>query len=112
MNIKIISDSTCDLSPELIEKHDSTAASLTQAPPALDAVQSISLQKQMAQQNKQRAAVKEVSFAVGDRVRHSVFGEGTILSVANMAGDSLLEIAFDKVGTKKVMAQYARIRKV
>lgn len=101
-----------EIHPELIEKHDSTAASLTQAPPALDAVQSISLQKQMAQQNKQRAAVKEVSFAVGDRVRHSVFGEGTILSVANMAGDSLLEIAFDKVGTKKVMAQYARIRKV
>ena len=40
------------------------------------------------------------------------FGEGTLLSVTPMGGDNLLEVAFDKVGTKKIMANFARIRKV
>ncbi|MBP0966865.1 MAG: ATP-binding domain-containing protein, partial [Oscillospiraceae bacterium] len=53
-----------------------------------------------------------VSFAPGDRVKSFVHGEGTVLSVSPMGGDSLLEIAFDQAGTKKIMAKYARIRKV
>ena len=52
------------------------------------------------------------SFSPGDRIRHSTFGEGTVLSAVSMAGDAMLEIAFDNVGTKKIMAKYARIRKV
>ena len=52
-----------------------------------------------------------VQLTVGDRVRHMTFGEGTLLSVTPMGGDNLLEIAFDKVGTKKIMANFARIRK-
>ncbi len=51
-------------------------------------------------------------FSPGDRIRHGTFGEGTVLSTVNMAGDAMLEIAFDNVGTKKIMAKYARIRKV
>lgn len=58
------------------------------------------------------AAEPSVSFAPGDRVRSFVHGEGTVLSVSAMGGDSLLEIAFDQAGTKKIMAKYARIRKV
>ena len=52
------------------------------------------------------------SFAPGDRVKHSTFGEGTVLSAVNLSGDAMLEIAFDSSGTKKIMAKYARIRKV
>ncbi len=52
------------------------------------------------------------SFATGDRVRHPVFGEGTILSTRAMAADTLLEVAFDTVGTKKLMATYAKLSKV
>ncbi|MBQ5335482.1 MAG: UvrD-helicase domain-containing protein [Oscillospiraceae bacterium] len=52
------------------------------------------------------------SFSAGDRVRHGSFGEGTVLSVTPMGGDCLLEIVFDKVGTKKIMANYARLRKL
>ena len=51
------------------------------------------------------------SFSAGDRVRHMTFGEGVILSTKNMGGDILYEIAFDKVGTKKLMATYARLKK-
>ena len=45
----------------------------------------------------------------GDRVRHKVFGEGMILSITPMANDRLVEIAFDTVGTKKLMANFARL---
>lgn len=50
-------------------------------------------------------------FAAGDRVRHLTFGAGTVLSVREMGADLLYEIAFDTVGTKKLMATYAKLKK-
>ena len=43
----------------------------------------------------------------GDMVKHAAFGRGLILSVMKMGGDALLEIAFDDIGTKKLMAKTA-----
>ena len=43
----------------------------------------------------------------GDMVEHTAFGRGMVLSVLKMGGDALLEIAFDQVGTKKLMAKTA-----
>ena len=43
----------------------------------------------------------------GDMVMHTAFGKGMVLSVLKMSGDALLEIAFDNVGTKKLMAKTA-----
>ena len=43
----------------------------------------------------------------GDMVQHTAFGQGLVLSVIKMGGDALLEIAFDKIGTKKLMAKTA-----
>lgn len=43
----------------------------------------------------------------GDMVQHAAFGKGLVLSVLKMGGDALLEIAFDQVGTKKLMAKSA-----
>ena len=40
-------------------------------------------------------------------VEHTAFGRGMVLSVLKMGGDALLEIAFDQVGTKKLMAKTA-----
>ena len=51
-------------------------------------------------------------FAVGDVVKHASFGTGKILSTSPMAGDTLLVIDFDKVGQKKLMANYAKLDKV
>jgi len=50
-------------------------------------------------------------FAVGDRVVHKTFGAGMIVSVMPMGSDTLLEIAFETVGTKKLMANFARLLK-
>ena len=43
----------------------------------------------------------------GDGVRHSAFGQGMVLSVRPMGGDALVEVAFDRVGTKKLMLKAA-----
>jgi DNA helicase-2/ATP-dependent DNA helicase PcrA len=45
----------------------------------------------------------------GDMVQHKAFGKGMVLSVLPMGNDALLEIAFDNVGTKKLMAKSASI---
>ena len=52
------------------------------------------------------------TFNAGDRVRHALFGDGLILSVKKIAADTLLEIAFDTKGTKKLMATYAKLQKL
>jgi DNA helicase-2/ATP-dependent DNA helicase PcrA len=49
------------------------------------------------------------SFKVGDTVKHKVFGTGVVLSAQAVGNDTLLEIAFDKSGTKKLMANYAKL---
>ena len=64
------------------------------------------------QKSRSKQPEPALSFSPGDRVKSFVHGEGTVLNVTPMGGDSLLEIAFDRVGTKKIMAKYARIRKV
>ena len=51
-------------------------------------------------------------FAPGDRVKHLNFGEGEILSVKSMGADTLYEVMFDTVGTKKLMATYAKLKKL
>jgi DNA helicase-2/ATP-dependent DNA helicase PcrA len=40
-------------------------------------------------------------------VLHSAYGKGLVLTVMKLGNDALLEIAFDKVGTKKLMAKTA-----
>lgn len=57
------------------------------------------------------AQKSNVDYKVGDTVSHKSFGTGTILTITLMGGDMLLEVAFDKAGTKKMMANYARLEK-
>jgi len=56
------------------------------------------------------AAVQKTTYlelSKGDMVQHTGFGRGMVLSVVKMGGDALLEIAFDQLGTKKLMAKTA-----
>jgi len=46
-------------------------------------------------------------FPIGCSVQHRAFGNGTILSVKPIGNDALLEIAFEGVGTKRLMARTA-----
>ena len=51
------------------------------------------------------------SYRVGDTVGHKLFGTGVVLSAQPMGNDTLLEIAIEKAGTKKLMANFARLTK-
>ena len=48
----------------------------------------------------------------GDTVSHKIFGRGVVLSASPMANDLLVEVSFDKVGTKKLMANFAKLKKI
>ncbi len=50
-----------------------------------------------------------IRFREGDRIRHAVFGVGQILSVKEMGGDLLYEVAFGGGVIKKLMATYAKL---
>ena len=43
----------------------------------------------------------------GDMVNHRTFGDGMVLSIRKMGNDALIEVAFDQVGTKKLMLRAA-----
>lgn len=76
---------------------------------APEPVQSMFLQRQMtAQKSAKPSPSGTIDLRVGDRIRHKTFGEGTILSMEKMGNDTMLEIGFDLVGTKKIMANFAR----
>ena len=51
-------------------------------------------------------------FAPGTRVSHSVFGEGVIALAKDMGGDILYEVDFKSVGKKKLMATFAKLKKI
>ncbi len=61
---------------------------------------------------KQGQTSEKSAFCEGDIVSHMTFGRGEILSVKPMGADTLYEVAFDKVGTKKLMATYAKLKKI
>ena len=54
----------------------------------------------------------DLTLKEGDRVSHATFGEGEIMSKRPMGSDVLYEVAFDRVGTKKLMGTYARLKKI
>ncbi len=51
-----------------------------------------------------------VSYTVGMTVEHKTFGQGMITKVTPMGNDAMLEIAFESVGTKKIMAGFAKLK--
>ena len=51
-------------------------------------------------------------FAPGTRVKHPVFGIGTVLEARDMGGDVLYQVAFDNGDTKKLMATFAKLQKL
>ncbi|MBR4950306.1 MAG: UvrD-helicase domain-containing protein [Clostridia bacterium] len=58
-----------------------------------------------------QTTTNKTDYKVGERVSHATFGEGMIISMTPMGNDILMEIAFP-VGTKKVMANFAKLKKI
>lgn len=54
----------------------------------------------------------ELSYEVGDRVRHMKFGDGEVTSIVAGGRDYEVTVDFDKVGTKKMFASFAKLKKL
>lgn len=68
--------------------------------------------QQNRSQTKLNPSAQTVTYSAGERVNHKIFGDGTVVSCKPTGGDTLLEIAFDKVGTKRIMANFAKVTKL
>ncbi len=110
----IVSRFIREISPEYIEKIDSTVRIYSDDDKILtSAPRNLSLQSQIASNKTQQRKKNNISdFNAGDRVRHNIFGDGIIISAKAISNDMMLEVAFDNVGTKKLMANYAKIVKL
>lgn len=53
-----------------------------------------------------------LSYQVGDRVRHTKFGEGTVLEIKEGGRDYEVTVEFDSAGVRKMFAMFARLVKV
>ena len=73
---------------------------------------SYTIPKNYTQKTSQPAQKSSDKYNVGDTVLHNAFGKGVILSVQPVGGDYFLEIAFEKASTKKIMAAYAKLKKL
>ncbi len=51
-------------------------------------------------------------FTPGTRVFHSLFGNGTVISAKDMGGDVLYEVKFDTGVDKRLMATFAKLKKI
>ncbi|MBR4723113.1 MAG: ATP-binding domain-containing protein, partial [Clostridia bacterium] len=54
----------------------------------------------------------KIDFSAGDRVRHKLFGEGTVTAVQRFEKDALLEVKFDSGEVKRLMAAFAKLEKI
>ncbi len=50
--------------------------------------------------------------APGTRVAHAMFGEGTVVSSRDMGGDVLYDVKFDSGQSKKLMATFAKLKRL
>jgi len=99
-----------ELNMELVEKHESSSIK-RKTPSFRDAVQSIPLQQQLLRNrtNNFKSEKQHTEFKVGDKVINKIFGEGTVLSVSQPdALNTVLEVSFEKAGTKKMASGFVK----
>lgn len=65
----------------------------------------------MAPAAVQSASQPVLEFAAGDRVRHSHFGEGVVVSVKSVPGDVEATVAFSGNGVKRLMLGFAKLER-
>ncbi len=105
-----------EIPEELLDCDDRTVRKFRDMPAEVGGMTGVEyMRKQMANKLKttpKAAPSSDLQFSVGERINSRVFGDGTVLSVDYVGGDALMEVAFDRVGTKKIMAKYQKITKI
>lgn len=104
-----------EINPDVIFKEDriTTTVPASAKSKSHPAMNTMSFQQQLLAKKNAKPVTKEpANYSTGDRVDHDKFGMGTVLNVKPMGNDALLEIAFDDIGTKKIMSNFAQMKKV
>ncbi|MBQ8011560.1 MAG: UvrD-helicase domain-containing protein [Oscillospiraceae bacterium] len=106
-----------EIPQEQLETDDRTIRRMDDMPAEISRSSGLSYLKQAQasaarMQAQKNSPAPALDFAVGERVNSAVFGDGTVLSIEHMGGDAFMEIAFDRVGTKKIMAKHQKLRKI
>ncbi|MCD7812837.1 MAG: DNA helicase PcrA [Lachnospiraceae bacterium] len=101
-----------------MEDHDAEPGGAHRSQRARNLNQNAYRQAREAFQNRafvpQRFEVKKsdgLDYTVGDRVKHVKFGEGTVAAIAEGGRDYEVTVEFDRVGTKKMFAAFAKLVK-
>lgn len=98
-----------EIPPDLIQSQESAAnysfGAAQPASPRLSRPPQGEKRSNFLRPRAQKAAPLQLNR--GDMVEHTAFGRGMVLSIQKMGGDALLEIAFDDVGTKRLMLNTA-----
>lgn len=53
-----------------------------------------------------------IDYAVGDRVKHVRFGEGTVTDMKEVGSDCQVSVSFDNNVNRKMMASFAKLKKI
>ena len=56
--------------------------------------------------------LETLDYAVGDRVKHIKFGEGTVEAIEDGKKDYTVTVTFDTAGQKKMLASFAKLQKL
>jgi DNA helicase-2/ATP-dependent DNA helicase PcrA len=60
----------------------------------------------------EKPADAAADFAIGDRVSHKKWGEGTIVSVKNSPDGQEVKVAFVGAGVRSLLTKYAMLKKL
>ncbi len=100
--------------PEKYVENETEIRRITPAPVASGSGYKPQISSELTAPHKNISPLKRQpteAYSQGERVVHATFGSGTVLSVKKMGADTLYEIAFDTVGTKKLMASFAKLKR-
>lgn len=97
-----------EIPEELCEKHGERRKAPTYSKPERHSF----LKEETAKMKAAVPRANDETFAAGDRVKHNLFGEGTVKTVLQMGNDALVTIEFDTRGLKKVMKNNAKMTKI
>ena len=54
----------------------------------------------------------DVAWQIGDRIQHKNWGQGTVVKVNGQGEDAELDVAFKQEGIKRLLAEFAPIKKI
>src|SRR5699024_1585909 len=62
--------------------------------------------------SKGASGAEKLTWNVGDKVEHKKWGQGTVVKVNGSGNNAELDVAFKSEGVKRLLAEYAPIKKV